>query len=140
MNPLRSAIAALNSFALILARTAVRSGASLVVGVSTAWATSGNPASVPPAIRRTRPKAEVFRCAHDHLLEACFFLPPERRYYSSALSGPPYAFVGVNAYPLPSLANDPAPGNGKWAPQIIILSAITRSSSLRRDSTARGPS
>src|SRR5262245_12043204 len=59
MNPLRSEIAALNSFALILARTADKSGASLVVGVSTALAADGIPASKPPATNRARPKVRA---------------------------------------------------------------------------------
>ena len=54
--------------------------------------------------------------------------------------GPFPGVLAVVAYTTTSLAKLPAPGNGKCAPQIAILSDMTRSSSLRRVSTASGPS
>src|SRR5436190_22101712 len=56
--PLRSAIAAFHSLALTLARTAERSGASLVVGVSTAFTAETRPTNTQTP-RRAIPKARA---------------------------------------------------------------------------------
>src|SRR5262249_55131604 len=86
--------------------------------------------------------ASAYECrgAHNHLRSSSSSCPAPGRGGDGSAPARCYAFTGVKAYPLPSLAKAPAPGKGKWAPQIIIFSAITRSISLRRVSTASGPS
>src|SRR6516164_9814566 len=110
---LRSAMAALNSLALIFARTAVRSGASRVVGVSTAFTEdtrAGRTQTAKRLARHTRKSVEVLM-----VISFVSVFCSRRRGRCHIATPPPrrYAFTGVKAYPLPSLAKAPAPGKGK---------------------------
>src|SRR5215471_11909387 len=110
---LRSAMAALNSLAFIFARTAARSGASRVVGVSTAFmgdTRAGRRQSVSRVAPHTRISVELLM-----VNSLIFILRAGAGGAATNATSPPrrYAFTGVKAYPLPSLAKAPAPGKGK---------------------------
>src|SRR5436189_5482777 len=101
--PLRSAIAAFHSLALTLARTAERSGASLVVGVSTAFTAETRPTSTQTprrAIPKARASVEVLMIVS---LVCAFPKRHRRRHWGDAPAPLRHAFTGVKAYPLPSL-------------------------------------
>src|SRR5437660_5370157 len=108
--PLRSAIAAFHSLALTLARTAERSGASLVVGVSTAFTAEARPTSTQTP-RRAIPKARVSVEVLMIVSLVCAFPNRHRgrRHWDDAPVPPRHPLTELKAYPPPPLLNAPAP-------------------------------
>ena len=102
----------MKSLALMLARTAVRSGALVVTSLSTARA-AGAPSVTAMATQSAA--SNLMSMADFLMISTCWwglgagFASPAPRAWRT-----PQALAGVSAYPVPSLASMPAPGQGKW--------------------------